>query len=48
VKRFQLDPNNLKEIDRFYTSLQEIPDVAIFDTFIAEEKFSQFVHKRYP
>ncbi len=24
------------------------PDIAIFDTFVAEEKFSHHIHRRYP
>lgn len=45
----EADCNNFEKMDFLLSKqLQFVPDIAIFDTFVAEEMFSHYVHTKFP
>ena len=48
INQISLDPNNYREADKFFNRYEYVPNVSLFDTFISEEKYSHFVHRKFP
>lgn len=47
LQGIQIDPNHLLHT-RHTLSTQSSPDIVIFDSFVAEEQFSHYIHSLYP
>lgn len=43
-----VSPENMDSVFYAFKKIKGSLDIAIFDTFVAEEKFSHFVHRRFP
>ncbi|KAL4430412.1 hypothetical protein ABPG74_013262 [Tetrahymena malaccensis] len=49
VKIYEADYNNFESMDILLSKqLNFVPDIAIFDTFVCEEKFSHYIHTKFP
>lgn len=45
----EADCNDFEKMDFLLSKqLPFVPDVAIFDTFVCEEKFSHYIHAKFP
>ncbi len=44
----QADPSRIDSMELLFKKIKKAPDIAIFDTFVAEEKYSHYIHSRYP
>lgn len=48
IEQITIDPNNYKEMEKSFRRFDFYPDIALFDTFISEEKYSHFIQREFP